>query len=166
MEEKAYPLVNAKIRDRRLELGLSDTEVAYRARLNIYEFRDVEAHADEAFVVVPLYHLKKICTTLKMDFLGLFEIPCAFCGGAPFLDDYRLRRDVLVRKKREELALSAEQLGDKIGFHGAEIELLETYTAHLESWVIEHILDLGHQLGIPPQVLLDVECQACKVSPV
>lgn len=161
MEEKTYPPVNARIAERRLELGLSDTEVAHRSRLTVYEFGDVESHADEAFVVVPLYHMKKICGTLKLDFLSLFEIQCAFCEGAPFLDDYWSGRDLLVRKKREELGLSEEQLGDRLGFHGTEIGLLETYTAHLESWVVENILGLANQLQIPPQVLLDVECRVC-----
>jgi hypothetical protein len=162
MDEKQYPPINERIRARRLELGFSDVEMAHQARLSIYEYGDVEAHADEVFVVVPLYHVKKLCGVLKTDFFTLFETHCAFCEeGMVHPEDYWLRRDSLVRKKREALGLSTAELGDKIGFYGTEIELIETYTAHLESWVIENIFELATQLQIPPQVLLDIWCPKC-----
>lgn len=162
MEEKQYPHINEKIKMRRLELGLSDVEVAHQANMTIYEYGDVEAHADEIFVVVPLYHVKKLINVLKTDFFNLFSMPCAFCEeGITHLDDYWLRRNLLVRKKREMLGLSTQELGDKVGFYDTEIELIETYVAHLESWVIENIFELATQLQIPPQVLLDIQCQKC-----
>lgn len=162
MEERWYPPINKKIEARRLELEFSDVEVAHHARLSIYEYGDIEFHAHEVFLVAPLYHVKRLCVVLKMDFFTLFEMPCVFCEtGVAHLDDYWLRRDSLVRKKREALALSTEELGDKVGFYGTEIELIETYTAHLESWVIENILELAAQLQIPSQVLLDVQCPKC-----
>lgn len=162
MEEKQYPPINEKIKARRLELGLRDLEAARQARQSIYEYGDIESYADEVFVVVPLYHVKKLCSVLKTNFFTLFEIPCAFCEeGATHQDDYWLRRDFLVHKKREALGLSTEELGDRVGFYGTEIELIETYTAHLESWVIENILELAAQLQIPSQVLLDVQCPTC-----
>lgn len=162
MEEKEYPPINEKIKARRLELGLRDVEVARQTRLSIYEYGDIESHAHEVFLVAPLYHVKKLCTALKMDFFMLFEQSCAFCeGGVPHMDDYWMRRSSLVRKKREALGLSAEELGDSVGFYGTEIELMETYTAHLESWVIENIFELATQLQIPPQVFLDIQCPKC-----
>lgn len=162
MEEKQYRPINEKIKARRRELGLSDVETAHQARLSIYEYGDIECYADEVFVVVPLYHIKKLCAVLKTDFFTLFEIPCAFCDeGATCLDDYWLRRSALIRKKREALGLSTEELGDKVGFYGAEIYLMETYTAHFESWVIRNISDLAEHLQIPFQVLLDVQCPRC-----
>ena len=162
MEEKQYPRINEKIKVRRLELELTDAEVAHKTNMSIYEYGDVEAHADEIFVVVPLYHVKKLVNVLKTDFLDLFSMTCAFCeDGAAHLDDYWIRRNLLVQKKREMLGLSTEELGGKVGFYDTEIELIETYVAHLESWVIENIFDLAVQLQIPPQVLLDIQCQKC-----
>jgi len=163
MEEKQYPQINEKIKQRRLELGLTDSEVARQTNMTIYEYGDVESHADEIFVVVPLYHVKKLINTLKTDFFDLFSIPCAFCeDGFTHFDEYWLRRNSLVKKKREMLGLSTDELGDKVGFFQTEIELVETYVAHLESWVIENIFHLANQLQIPPQVLLDIHCHKCK----
>lgn len=163
MEERRYPLINEKIEARRLELGLSDVEVAHQIRLSIYEYGDIEYYADEIFRVIPLYHVKKLCKILQIDFFTLFEKPCVFCEeGATDVDDNFLRRDLLIHKKRETLGLSKEELGNRLGFYGAEIDLIETYTAHLESWVIENIFELAIQLQIPYQVLLDIQCQKCR----
>ncbi len=162
MEEKQYPPINEKIKARRLELGLSDVEAGHQARQSIYEYGDIESYADEVFVVVALYHVKKLCSAQKMDFFTVFETPCAFCeDGVTHMDDYWLRRDSLVRKKRKALSLSTEEIRDSVGFYGTEIELIETYTAHLESWVIENIFELAAQLQIPAQVLLDIQCPKC-----
>ncbi len=107
MEEAHYFPINEKIKNRRLELRLNDVEAAYQIRQSIYEYGDIESYADEIFVVVPLYHIKKLCSTLKMDFFTLFEIPFVFCEeGETYLNDYLLSRDLLVRKKREALGLS------------------------------------------------------------
>jgi hypothetical protein len=162
MKDRQYPPINKKIEARRLELGLSDVEVARQARLSIYEYGDIESHNYEVFLVTPLYHVKKLCSVLETDFFTLFDTSCAFCvEGMTHVDDFWLRRDSLIRKKRGALGLSAEELGDMIGFYETEIELIETYTAHLESWVIENIFKLSAQLVMPPQVLLDVQCLKC-----
>ena len=90
-------------------------------------------------------------------------MPCDFCkDDSQQFDDYWLRRNLLVKKKREMLGLSTHELGDKVGFYHTEIELVETYVAHLESWVIENIFHLSTELQIPPQVLLDIHCHQCK----
>ena len=147
---------------RRNELGLSDTHVAAKVRLSISEYNDAEWHADELLSVVPIYNVKKICDVLKIDFLELFEIPCEFCSGSSkHLDEYSSSRNELIRKKRESMKLTPEQLGDRIGFYTSEVNMLETYTAHLESWVLENVLWLSHLLNVPTQILLDVRCPKC-----
>ena len=154
--------INEKIKTRRLELKLSEAAAAHQARLSIYEYGDIECYADEVFTSVPLYHVKKICTSLKIDFLAFLEIPCAFCSDKKdHSDDYWLRRNSLIKKRREIIGLSPEDLGNKVGFNSKEVDLIETYTAHLESWAIEKIFELAAQIQIPPQVLLDVQCQTC-----
>jgi transcriptional regulator with XRE-family HTH domain len=162
MQERQYSPINEKIKARRLELGFSDLEVAHRIHQSIYEYGDIESQAEELFTVVPLYHVKKLCDILRTDYFVFFEKSCAFCKeNITHLDEYWLPRDLLVRKKRNDLKISPEELGDKVGFYRNEIELIETYTAHLESWVIDNIIVLASQLSIPLQVLLDIQCPNC-----
>ena len=154
--------VNEKIRARREELKLSDIDLARSTRLSIYEYGDVEQHSDEIHLVVPLYHVKKICEVLRLPFLELFGFPCAFCGeGVPHHDDYWLSRSSLVERRRKALGISIDELGDRAGFKGLEMRNVETYTAHLESWAIDNILELSAALQIPGQVLLDIRCPRC-----
>lgn len=161
MKQKPRIFTNTKIKDRRLDLDLSEVEVAHRSSLTICELGDIEAYANEVYDTVPLYHVKKLCVALGTDFMELLEISCDFCSGLPFLDEYWLRRDVLIHEKLENARLSEAQVADFIGFEEAEIRMLKTYTAHLESWSVEHILMLAKYLGVPPQILLDVKCKMC-----
>jgi len=157
-----YPVINEKIKLLRLQLNLSESEVARRIRQSIYEYGDIESHPSEIFSVVPVYHIKKLCTVLQTDIFKLFDISCSFCEeNTTQHEDYFLRRDLLIHKRRNELGITSEELGDKIGFYENEIILIETYTAHLESWVLENISELANQLKIPLQILLDIECKNC-----
>lgn len=155
--------VNQKIKSRRIELGLRDTEVADQAGFSIYQYGGLEDEADYVYSVAPLYYVKKLCKVLDLNLLALFDLECAFCTGRfVYENDYRCWRSTLVNKRRESAGFSLEQLGDKVGFNATEIELIETYVAHLESWVIANILQLSGHLYLPPQILLDVQCSACK----
>ena len=154
--------VNEKIKLRREELKLSDIDVAHIARLSISAYGDIEDDPGEVQSLVALYEVKKICEVLRLPLLDLLSIPCAFCGeGVPHHDDYWFSRSELVQKRRQALGMSVEELGDRVGFEDWEIENVEKYTAHLESWDIDHILELCAVLGIPGQVLLDVRCLRC-----
>lgn len=162
MAQDEFPPINDKIEARRIALGLSDVDVAHKVNLSIYEYGDVEQHREEVFVAVWLYHIKKLCPVLQLNYFELFEMPCAFCEqGVPHHDDYWLHRDEIVQKRREALGLSREELEEKAGFYSNVIVLVETYTAHLESWVIDDIGKLADTLQIPRQVLLDVQCPRC-----
>ncbi len=163
MEKKQYSALSKEIKSRRLKLRLDDIFVAHQARLSIHEYYDIEAYSDELFSVVPLYHVKKICGILKLDFLSLFDIPCVFCNKAtPHIEDYWLNRASLVHKKRIAMNLSEKDLANMVGFDEKEIKYIETYSAHLESWVIDNVIKLAEQIDIPPQILLDVQCSKCR----
>jgi transcriptional regulator with XRE-family HTH domain len=153
--------VNEKIKQRRLELGLKDTEVARLSGLSIHEYFDVELHRNEIFELVDLYNIKKMCAALKLDFLKLFEMPCAFCEGEVYSKDYLLHRNQIIQKKREEVGLTVEKLAELTDCTVEAIRNLEKYTAHLESWRLEDIFKLSTVLKIPPQILLDVKCSKC-----
>jgi DNA-binding XRE family transcriptional regulator len=162
MVQDEFPPINKKIEARRTALGLSVVDVAHKVNLSIYEYGDIEYHADEIFIAVPLYHIKKLCRVLQLDYFELFEMPCAFCEqGMPQHEDYWLHRDELAQRRRESLGLSREELRDQVDVYDCPIELIESYTAHLESWVIINIYELADTLQIPRQVLLDVQCPRC-----
>lgn len=153
---------NEKIIDRRKELGLSDVEIAQKAGLSIYEYGDIEQHADEIVAVTELHEVKKLLAVLKMDFLDTLEINCAFCSNtSQYLSEYSLLRNELLRKQRESLGMSREALGESIGFFAAEIENLEKNPDHLEAWSMDYIRDLSKVLKLPLQVLLNVKCSKC-----
>jgi hypothetical protein len=155
--------ISGKIGRRRAELGLLDVDVAQRSKMTVYEYGDIESHSDELVSVPPLYHVKKLLNVLQLDLLDTIGLECTFCK----LPELRLKyagkpRSLIVLEQREAKRFDRKQLGDMIGFYEDEIRLIETYTAHLESWVIENIIKLAESLTIPPQVLLDVECVTCQ----
>jgi DNA-binding XRE family transcriptional regulator len=144
-----------------MELNLKDTQVAQRAGLSIDEYFDVELHPDEIYTVTPLGTVKNLAHVLGFDFMSLFEMPCPFCCGAIVLDDYSLPRNVLIRKKRENKGLSADQLGDRIGFATVAVNNMEADPAFLETWALVYIQELAEAIDVPFQVLLAVKCTTC-----
>jgi DNA-binding XRE family transcriptional regulator len=154
--------VNEKIKRRRKELGLSDTEVANKVGLSIHEYGDVEQHADEIFAVVELLRVKEICQMLKFDFFELFDMNCSFCReGNQHLESYSLPRNDLIRKRRIEMGLSVEELGDRIGFEETAVKDMEKDTDYLETWPINYVKDLSAITSVPFQILLNVKCAKC-----
>ena len=154
--------VNERIALRRKELGLTDVETARRCGLSISEYDDIERYAEEIFELVPLHSVKRLCDVLQVDFFDLFEIPCAFCeGGKSFVEEYRLPRSEVIRKRREAKGWSADELGDRVGFYEVEIHKLEQEQGHLESWRLDSIKELAAEIEVPLQVLLGVKCRKC-----
>lgn len=154
--------VNKKIKAHRQELGLTDVVVAKQVGLSIHEYGDIEQHDHEVYDVAHLRAVKKICEVLKVDFLELFDMKCAFCEeGNEYLADYTLPRNELIRKRRTEMGISQEELGDRVGFYEVEVQNLEGKPDHLETWVIENIKELSTVINVPLQVLLNVKCKKC-----
>ena len=154
--------VNEKIEKRRIELGLTDTEVARQADMSIYEYGDIEHHSDEIYTLVELKRTKKLCLILHMDIFDLFNMRCAFCEeGDQYLQYYSETRDIIIKKKRKELCLSEEQLGDLIGFESKAIIDMEQYKDYLETWPIGFICELSELINIPIQILIAVRCTRC-----
>ncbi len=151
---------NAIIHAKRTALGLTDSEVAIRAGLSPSEYFDVELHEDEAFKVVHLGSMRKLCHVLHLDLLDLFGIQCAFCDTGPVADPVRSRNE-FVRGRRMELRMSEEELADRIGFDAASVRDMEQKPGYLDDWSVELVLTLAHALGVPAQVLLGVKCSRC-----
>lgn len=155
--------MNQRIKHQRERLGLTKLKVADASRLSIHQYDDIEAYADELIESVPLYFVKKLCAALELNLIDLVTEGCAFCvDPASYGDAYNAWRSTLVKRCRDDLSLTQEQLGEKVGFASAEIDLIESYPAHLESWGLSNIETLADALRVPEQVLLDVRCPACK----
>lgn len=154
--------VNEKIKKNREAAGLTVAEAAKLIPLSWNEYFDVELHPDEIFSAVALSKLKKICEIFKVDFLDLFDLKCSFCEeNKEFLADYSLPRNELIRKRRMEMGISQEELGDRVGFYGVEVQNLENTPDHIETWVLENIKELATAINVPLQLLLGVKCNKC-----
>jgi DNA-binding XRE family transcriptional regulator len=163
MKEKQYPPINEKIKAHRQELGLKDTDVAQQAGMTIDSYWDIEHHTDEIFTVPSLAEVRMLCTILGLNCLELFALPCAYCEGGRIGANDQLPRNELIRKRREELGLTTDELADQIGYYGMSIEAIESGDlAHLDSWVIDEVLHLATVLNLPPQLLLGFKCPKCR----
>jgi DNA-binding XRE family transcriptional regulator len=154
--------VNQTIREARTRLRLRDTDVAARAGLSIHEYCDVESYEDEAFRVVHLGKMRRLCDVLGLDILDLFAIGCASCGKREQVaTGHQGPRDEMIRARRANLGLTQDQLGDLIGFETVAIADMETDPDFLETWSVELIVELAGHLELPAQVLLGVICKKC-----
>ncbi len=154
-------IANKKIKLRRIELGLTDKDVADKSGLSIHEYDDIEQHADEIYTVTELKKIKAICSALNLDFFDLCNIKCAFEEGQSFSDEFLLPRNELIAKRIIKSGLSKEGFGDRIGFYAEEILKLEQNPDHLETWRLENIKELSKLLEIPLQILLSIRCKKC-----
>lgn len=158
-----YNDANERIKKRREELRLEETEVAEPSGLNIYWYGDVEAYPDEPFNVARLCQIKGICRVLQLEFLPLFDLPCAFCEeGKIFQDGFNLPCHELIRKTRKAKRLSPDRFGDLADYNAEGVQLLEENPDYLEETSpIERVLLVAKALDVPFQILAAVKCGKC-----
>jgi len=144
--------INEKIKARRELLELTDTDVVEKTNISIDEYYDIEAYPDEVFTVTYLSELKQLFIVLDFDLFELFKLPPFF----PFRKEernlefaHKLPRHRLIKKRREELKLSEEELGSIIGFYPKAITEMEQDENFLESWTLELIIKLAKALKLP-----------------
>ncbi|HZE92913.1 MAG TPA: hypothetical protein VE029_14565, partial [Rhizobacter sp.] len=63
------------LRGKRLEMGLSDVEVAERLGLTVFELGDIEQHDDELETAVSLRTARRLCSLLKLPLEKVLGIP-------------------------------------------------------------------------------------------
>lgn len=154
--------INEIVESRRKELRFRDTEIAELIGLNVSWYCDIEWHEDELKTTVYLGIVKKLFKFLKLDFFEMVELKCAFCElDEEFERDYQLPRNELIKRRRKNLSLTRDELGEKVGFYEIVVENMENEPDFLEKWVILNILRLAKMLSVPPQILFDVKCKKC-----
>jgi transcriptional regulator with XRE-family HTH domain len=140
-----------KIKMARKYQKLSDVVVAERAGLSIYEYGDIEAYDNEAETVLDLKRLKKLCKVLEINLFDLFSLEKP---QSCYLNHDLEKRNSIIYKRRNELGLTQDELGDKVGFYGFIIQEMESDGEFLESWCLEDIVTLAKILDIPTWVLI------------
>lgn len=157
-----YKDVYNRIKKRREELGLSDTYVASQINRSTGTLWHLEMDKTDIFSDVPIETVKKLYNVLSTTFFDLFGLKCEFCQkGETFDQDYLLPRNELIKKKREALGLSREELGNRVDFYECAIIDMEEDPNYLEIWALEDIMNLGKELKIPIQILLGEKCDIC-----
>jgi len=154
--------VNKQIEKRRLELGLTDTYVASEIGVTIDSYCDLEWYDSEIFEIPSINIVKSLCKVLSIDFFSLFGIKCAFCKQKKdFNNDYLLPRNQLVKKKRESLILSIEELSDCLNLQENAIRCIEEDINFLDTLVFTDFVRIAIALKLPLQILLGVKCVKC-----
>jgi transcriptional regulator with XRE-family HTH domain len=145
------------IRKAREQAGLSDTDIAARSGLSLYEYGDIETYADEFTTAISLAAAKAICRAVHLHLSDVIALePLGRDAGhlAVPSDLAGLPRNVLLRKRREALGLSLNQLADAIGFEDIVIERAEANSDLLETLPIRVVADLAASLQLPLRSLI------------
>ncbi|GJL67547.1 MAG: hypothetical protein NPIRA06_01820 [Nitrospirales bacterium] len=139
--------INKKIKQGRLDCGLSDVELARRLGISIYEYGDIEFHDDELTSVVDLHVVRQLCQMLNIDPFDLLEIS----KDNAYADQ---KRNELIISQMKNLGISNEELADTIGFEVVAIEEMRDDPDFLEKWTFDLIKELAGALQLPIQSLL------------
>ena len=142
--------IASQIRARRLFLCKTDTEIATLAGLSIYEYGDVEQHADEFVTALPLHAARKLCSILELDLLHVVD--CGMAGDAH--QKIETFRGAFVREKRLALGLSVNNVAEHIGFSDETVNSIETTPAFLDSLPIQVVLEVADLLSLSADIML------------
>lgn len=139
--------INKKIKQGRLNCGLSDVALARRLGISIYEYGDIESYDDELASVVDLHVVRQLCQILDIDPFDLLGIS----KDNAYADQ---KRNELIISQMKNLGISNEELADTIGFEVVAIEEMRTDPDFLETWTVDLIKELAGALQLPIQSLL------------
>lgn len=133
------------IRDRRLELGLSDVDVAEKLRLTVYELGDIELHDDELETTVPLGTVRRLCSLLGLSLRQVLKMPV---GETSSVSEGQ-RPGEVVRRRREQSGYSQLDLAERVGFDEATIKSLEAMPSFGNMLPVFLLKDIEAELGLP-----------------
>lgn len=138
---------NEIMKQRRLQLGMSDAEVAKASGLSVSQVGDVEQYEDELLSAITLSEARMLCAALAFSLHDALGIP----SGAPLLGP----RAQAVRLARMQKGLTVEQLGDLIGFEAEAITNIEASPDFVDELPGEVAMNLARILGLPATALLE-----------
>jgi DNA-binding XRE family transcriptional regulator len=142
LEPLQWPSVGDRIRQARLQAGLSENEIARRLGITIHSYCDLESYDYEAFIVVPLNKIAGLGRILGVQpRVLLLGREGEEVKQTVTFDDVSAR----VAKKVVESGLSTEQLGDLIGW---DIEALLRDPKSLWDFCVDALYHICKALGL------------------
>ena len=136
LETVQWPSVGDRIRQARLQAGLSENEIARRLGMTIHSYCDLESDGDEAFTDLSLKHLAELGRILGVQPRVLL-LGREGEGGKQTVtcEDVTAR----IAKRISESGLAADQLGDLIGW---DIKPLLGDPLSLSDYTVEALYDI------------------------
>jgi len=148
--------IDKVIRDRRIQLGLSDTEAAKLAGLSIHEYCDIEQHHDEFLTAISLASARKVCEALQLNFSDIFREYSSVHHKLGAIKNWQL---VQILKEK---GISRSDLADKIGFEITVIEAIENNVCYGADLPISVLLDIESCLGMDKTAMIYFIWENCK----
>jgi transcriptional regulator with XRE-family HTH domain len=146
---------NEIVRSARERQGLSEEQVAARSGLTIYEYGDVEQHADEICSAISLAAARRICGALNIDLSELLVaehlLSLQTAGTSP---QSIVPRHQLIRDHRIARSVSVSDVANAIGFEEAAVVLGESKEDYLETLPIRVLIDWARHLGLDVRSML------------
>lgn len=155
LEKMQWPSVGNRIRQGRLQSGLSESEITRRLGITIHSYCDLESYDSEAFTVVSLKHLAELgrilCVQPSVLLLGREG---EGVKQTVTFDDVSAR----LAKKVVESGLTADQFGDLIGW---DIEALLRDPQSLWDFCVDALYHICKALGLDWVVALPDAGKGC-----
>lgn len=129
------------IRDRRIQLGHQAAVVAERTGLSIYEYSDIEQHADEFETAISAGTARVVCHTLGLEMRNLLGLPQRAPKETESVSE-------LIRSTREKRGLSEAELAERIGFAEETVHSLESTPDFADTLPLSVLYELEGVLGL------------------
>ena len=138
------------IKERRVQMGFSDLDVAKQIGLSIDWYYDIEAYEDEVSTNVDLAVLRKLCVVLDLNFLGVVTLFCNSEFYHTTAEKYFLMSGhKLIAARCHELALTIPDLADLIGFEEKFVERFEHSDIAIDELNLDGLKSLANALRVP-----------------
>ena len=144
--------INNIVRSKRIQLGLTQEDLADACSLAKAEYRDIEDYNDELYMVVPLSTVDCICDILKVPLEELYG----------FLPHGTLLPRGIVDKKLKEKNLSVLELSDFVGIEESYVGAIIEDIVNLGNWVMDPVVLLAEKLELNLGSVLKSYSKYCK----
>src|SRR5207237_1390934 len=144
------------IRQARKRAGLSQDEAAGRVGLSFNNYFDVELYDDEFVTVLAVSQARVLCRQLGLrlaEVLASEPLEADLSSQLP-PDLAGLPRHALLRKRRESLGMSIEEVAFAIGFEEVAVDYIETDDNYLDTLSITVVAEPSIKLNLPLLPLL------------
>jgi transcriptional regulator with XRE-family HTH domain len=133
------------IKSRRLELGMSEDELADQLGVNIHWVFDLETDEDEINgLSIPKF--KKLCSILDVKPVDIYKLVPSN------LESMKLSE--LIKMRRNEKYWSVDDLSDRIGYESIVVESIEN-DGNQEAICVDALKKIAMELDLPLSLVLE-----------